>query len=113
MISLTAIVEKLITQGSLSANLSSKIITTKHLKTVSLQVNMTTPVPDGVFHVLKSNDGINFIDVFDLQKPTSDADANGCMMWEISEIAAHYMRSDYDSTDGTGTVDLYFIGKGI
>ena len=112
----------LVTNGSLGANLTSQVISTRYLNEAYLQLVFTgTPtgtftvqtsgdyVPDNEFRTSPPNAGT--WDNVDLGTTLSAAGAPGSISVDITLSAIPWIRINYAHTSGTGTLNAKISGK--
>ncbi len=99
--------QQIVTAGDMSANVVSSAFNILAYRSFSLHAEWAGS-PAGNLQLQVSNDGSNW---FDQGSPVAAGGAAGEEMFSEQFSPWAYARLDYDSTSGTGTLNVYAIAK--
>lgn len=99
----------LVSGQSLSASYTSNPQQTINMFGYSIQA-VFTGSPNGAFKLQASLDGANWDDIADSSESVTEA---GNIVWNVSSVQYPQVRVVYTRSSGTGSLSLYFFGKGI
>lgn len=104
---------KIVTDGDMSANITSTVTEIKYLDQISIQITSVNTNAIGQFSIEGSLDNLTFVPI--TLSPTIAATTSGnndAIIVDMKLLSFPYIRVKYTRTSGAGICQVYISGKG-